>query len=305
LDRRVEIGFAREVQHAADRPPVDQVVVVDLVEPLEHRADLVAVAPHDVVLAHQAQVVLDPADELLELELHEPAVGTELDDVPLDLFRDAPDHLGPLDRLGDVAHRHEILDLEGRERTAHRVEPDLVAAEDLQRLVGARQHARNRLERLLRVALADRDDRHLFRDGDDGNVDLARDPFGRAVPRAGLRRRDVGIRNQVHVRPRDPRAVGGEDDRAVHLGQLREPLGCELGVEEETAGADPEHLGPVADEDERSHVGLENPVDALAQGRSRRDQPQRDVERVRSELSQHHLRDDTLRRSWSGASAGP
>ena len=54
LDRRVEIGFAREVEHAGDGAAVDEVVVVDLGEAREHRADVVALAAHDVVARRRA-----------------------------------------------------------------------------------------------------------------------------------------------------------------------------------------------------------------------------------------------------------
>ena len=44
----------------------------------------------------------------------------------------------------------------------------------------------------------------------------------------------------MHVGPGDAGGVGGQDDGAVHLGQLREALRGELRVEEEAAGADGE-----------------------------------------------------------------
>ena len=76
----------------------------------------------EVVLGDQAAIVLDAADQLLELEQHQPAVGTELDDIALDLVGDAAHHLGPLQHRRDVTHGHEVFDLERRERSAHRVE---------------------------------------------------------------------------------------------------------------------------------------------------------------------------------------
>ena len=157
----------------------------------------------EVVLAHEAQVVVHAAGELFELQLDEPAVDAELDDVALDLLRDAAHHLGALQHGDDVAHRHEVFDLERRQRAAHAVEARLVAAEDLQRLVGAGEHARDRLERLLVALVVDRDDAHLLGDGDDRDGDLARDPLGGAVAGAGLGRRDVGVGHEVHVRARD------------------------------------------------------------------------------------------------------
>jgi hypothetical protein len=70
------------------------------------------------------------------------------------------------------------------------------------------------------------------------------------------------------------RGVGGQDDRAVHLGQLGQPLGAERGVEEEAAGADVEHLGPVADDDQGTLARLQDAVEPLAERLSRRDRPQ-------------------------------
>ena len=59
-------------------------------------------------------------------------------------------------------------------------------------------------------------------------------------------------------------ASGRQDDGAVHLGQLRQPLGAELGVEEEAAGADGQHVGTVADHDQ------ERPGWPAGSGRARR-----------------------------------
>ena len=50
----------------------------------------------EVVLDHEAAVVVDAAHELVELEAHEAAVDAELDDVELDLLGDAAHHLGAL-----------------------------------------------------------------------------------------------------------------------------------------------------------------------------------------------------------------
>ena len=66
----------------------------------------------EVVLDHEAAVVLDAAHELLELEAHEAAVDAELDDVSLDLLGDAAHHLGALEHGDDVADGDEVLDLE-------------------------------------------------------------------------------------------------------------------------------------------------------------------------------------------------
>jgi hypothetical protein len=91
----------------------------------------------------------------------------------------------------------------------------------------------------------------------------------------------------VDVGPGDARRVGGQDDRAVHLRELREPLRRELRVEEEPAGADRQDLGTVTHDDERTHAGLQDAVEALAQRLSGRDEPQRGEHRVGSAGSRH------------------
>jgi len=87
------------------------------------------------------------------------------------------------------------------------------------------------------------------------------------------------VRCRVPVSAGDARRVGREDDRPVHLRQLRQALRRELGVEQEASRADLEHLGTVADDDEGAHVRLEDAVEALAQGPSGRDPGERVDER--------------------------
>ena len=98
----------------------------------------------------------------------------------------------------------------------------------------------------------------------------------------GLGGRDGGPRHQVHVGPGDPGGVGRQDDRTVHLGQLRQALGAELGVQQEPSRADGEHRRVVADHDERAPLGLQDPVEPLAQRRARCDQGQRLGQRLRA-----------------------
>ena len=137
------------------------------------------------------------------------------------------------------------------------------------RLVGAGEELRDRLERVLLVAGVDRDDRHVLGDRDHRHVDRARHPLGRAVAGAGLRGGDVRVRHQVDVGAGDPAGVGGEDDGAVHLRQLREALRAERGVEQEAARADVQHLGPVAHHDQAAHLRLEDAVEPRTQRRAR------------------------------------
>ena len=62
----------------------------------------------------------------------------------------------------------------------------------------------------------------------------------------------------------DPAGVPSQDDGPIHLGQLGEALRAELGIEQEAAGADGEHVRAVPDHDERPHIGLKDPVQALS-----------------------------------------
>ena len=101
------------MEQRRDFAEVEQRLGVEVGE-LDHHVDETPVRPVDeVVLGDEPAVVLDAAHGLLELEQDEPAVGAELDHVALDLLGDAAHHLGPLEDGGDVAHRDEILDLEG------------------------------------------------------------------------------------------------------------------------------------------------------------------------------------------------
>ena len=70
----------------------------------------------------------------------------------------------------------------------------------------------------------------------------------------------------MHVGAGDAAAVGRQDQGAVHLGQLRQALWAERGVEQEAARADVEHGGAVAHHDQATHAGLEDAIDAVAQG---------------------------------------
>ena len=113
-----------------------------------------------------------------------------------------------------------------------------------------------------------------------GHPDRAGDPLGGAVTGARLGGGHVRVRHEVHVGAGDAAGVAGQDDRAVGLGQLRQPLGRERRVEQEPARADVQHLGAVADDDERAHRRLDDAVEALAERRARRDDRERVKERL-------------------------
>ena len=229
----------------------------------------------EVVLDHHATVVLDTAHQLLELQANQAPVDTQLDDVELDLLRDPAHHLCPLQHGDDVAHRDEILHLESRQRAGDLVEAVLVALQRLQCLVGSGQQPRDRLERMLLVAHVHSDDRHVLRYRDDRHVDRPGDTFRRAVAGTGLRGRDVGVGHQMDIGAGDAAGVARQDDGAVHLRQLGETLRAEGGVEQEPARADVENLRPVAHHDQRAHARLQDAVEPLTEGCSRRDSGQR------------------------------
>ena len=156
-------------------------------------------------------------------------------------------------------------------------------------MIGAGEDARDHVERLLVALVVDGDDAHLLRHGDHGDGDLAGDTLGSAVTGSGLVGRNVRVGHEMDVRSRHAGAVGGEDDRAIHLRQLGQPLGRELGVEEEAARADIEDLGPIADDDERPHLRLQNAVDPFSERRARRDEAQGPEKSFRSAWRQRVL----------------
>ena len=60
-------------------------------------------------------------------------------------------------------------------------------------------------------------------------------------------------------------ASGGQDDGPVHLGQLGQPLGAELGVEQEAARADGEHARAVAHHHQGAALGPQDPVESVTE----------------------------------------
>ena len=238
-------------------------------ERLERLVDVPRGVLVEVVLDHEPAIVVDAAHELVELEAHEAAVDAELDDVELDLLGDPADHLGALQHRDHVAHGHEVLDLERGELGGDLDEAVLVALEGLQRLVGPVSSRGIGSSACFWSPGVDGDDGHVLGHRDHRHVDRSGHPLGRAVAGAGLGRGHVRVRHEVHVGPGDAAGVGGEDDGAVHLRQLRQPLRAERGVEQEAARADVEHVGTVAHDDQGAHAGLQDAVEAGAQRRAR------------------------------------
>ena len=101
-----------------------------------------------------------------------------------------------------------------------------------------------------------------------GTCKRAGDALGGAVTGARLAGGHRGVGHEVHVGPGDARAVGAEDDRAVHLGELGQALRTVRRVEQESAAADGQHVGTVADDDQRTHLGPDDAVEPVAQRRA-------------------------------------
>ena len=149
-----------------------------------------------------------------------------------------------------------------------------------QGLAGAVDQPARRLAGVLQAVAVDGDGGHGLGDGDHRHVDGAGHPLGRAVPGAGLGGGDARIGDEVHVGPGDAGGIGGQNDGAVHFGQLGQPLGAVLGIEQETPGADREDGRIVAHDDQRPVLGLQNAVEPLAQRGPGRDQRERVVQRL-------------------------
>ena len=75
-------------------------------------------------------------------------------------------------------------------------------------------------------------------------------------------------------------ASGGQDDGAVHLGQLGEALGGVLRIEQEASGADREDGRVVADDDQCPVLGLKDSVQSLPELGARGNHGQRLVQRL-------------------------
>ena len=202
-------------------------------------------------------------------------LGAQLDDRGLDLLGHAAHRLAALQHGGDVAHGDQVLHLQRGERGGGVVQADLVALQRLEGLVAADEQPRDLLQRVLGVADVDGDDAHVLADGDDRHGERPGHPLGRAVPGPRLAGEHVRVGHQVDVGPGDAAGVGREDDGRVHLAQLGQTLGRELGVHQEAARADGQHLGVVADDEERAPLRLDDPVQPVPQRRTRGDERER------------------------------
>ena len=99
-----------------------------------------------VVPDDQFALRLHARDQLVELEGQQPAVRAQFDHVLGDLGGDPADHLQALRHRRDVPDRHQVLDLQRRQRARHLVQAQLVALQGGERLVGAGQDRRGVLQ---------------------------------------------------------------------------------------------------------------------------------------------------------------
>ncbi len=120
---------------------------------------------------------------------------------------DAADHLQALGHRGDVADRHQVLDLQRGQRARDLVEAELVALQGRQRLVGAGQDRGRVLQDAALAVHVQGDQPHRLADRDDREAGLLAHPVGGAVPGAGLLRGDRGVRHQLDAGPQDLGAV--------------------------------------------------------------------------------------------------
>ena len=186
LHRCVERQTRRKFEERRDRIEIEERLVVEHRKAPHHSREVEIGFAGDIVLGDETAVVLDPAHQLLELEQHEATIGAELDDIVLDFVGEPPDHLGPLQDRCDVTDCDEVLHFERRKGRTHRVEPRLVALEDLEGLIGACQDTGRRIDGALLSDHVDRDLGAVLGHGDHGYRDLLRDALGSSVARPGL-----------------------------------------------------------------------------------------------------------------------
>ena len=133
----------------------------------------------------------------------------------------------------------------------------------------------NFLQLALLAACVDVDHAHLFAGRDHGYVERSGDALSCAVAGAGLAGRDGGVGNEVYVRSCDSPALRRNDDRSVHLCQLGQPLWAVRGIDQESARADRQNVGFVAQDQQRSGFCPHYAVDAGAQRSARGDASER------------------------------
>src|SRR3954451_3743639 len=265
------IDVARIAEELGDALDFEQLAVGQGVQPLQRKHGARPRAVGVVVVQDGGALRRHLADELVQLHANEPGLGAELDAVAVDLRCHSRRHLGALQDDEHVVENDGFLELQRRQARKPLVEPLPIRLERRQRLVRLRQHFWHGIELVAGLPDVHRDRRPLLRDRHDERAGLLRDTFGRAVPGAGLVRRDRRIRHQLDVRVRDLRQRRVDDDRAVHLRELVEELRRERLVEPHAARVQKRQLGGVADDDQSALVRANHVVDRLPQLGARRD----------------------------------
>ena len=69
----------------------------------------------------------------------------------------------------------------------------------------------------------------------------------------------------MDIGPGDAGGVGRQDDGTVHLGQFGNPLGAELGVQQEASRTDGKHTGTVPDHHQCAPLGPEDAIQPVTQ----------------------------------------
>ena len=275
-ERGVEGVFVADAHRLGDRAELDERGGVDGGKRLEHQLDAArSPAGGEVVANDELALGIDAGDQLLELEVEQAALDSELEHVRVDLAGDPSHHLEPLGHGGDVAHGDEVLDLQGGQGVGDLVEAVAVALERGDGLVGAADDRAGVLEHVAGLVEVEGDDVHRGRHRDDGHPGLPGDTVGRAVAGAGLLGRDRRVGHEVDAGLEDAADVLVEDDRAVHLGQLAQAGGRERHVERETTGGHGFDLAVLADDDQRTGASAQDAFETLTQGHAGRDGRQR------------------------------
>ncbi len=264
---RVEgVGRSRVAERLRHRDQVDQVGRGQCVELTERVVGRVhpAAAGH-VVANHESPVGLDAGHQLLELEGEQPAVGAELHHVPGDFVGDASYHFQALHHRDRVAHGHQVFDLQRGQRAADLVEPQLVALQRGERLIGLGQDRGRVVEDVPLPVHVQPDDPHRLAHRDDREAGLLRDALRRTVSGARLFRGNRRVRHQMHGGTNDFGAVAGQHHGTVHLAQFAQPGRGELDVEREAAGTQGFDHSIVAEHDERTGAPAQDPLQSVAQ----------------------------------------
>src|SRR3954453_24076316 len=259
-------------------PEVEHVLVREPREGVEHEREALLGVLGEVVVDEGRLVGGDADHRLLELHLDQPALGAELDDVALDLDGHAGHELGPLEDREHVVKCHAALELERGQAGRDLLEAAAVLLERGERLVRLGEDDRDVLEDVLRPVEVERDDVAPLRDRDHERAGLLRHALGGAVAGARLERHDRRVGHQLDVGPADLRAVGAQDDRAVHLRHLVEQGGRVVDVELDPARVEERELVAVADREQGAGARVEDVVEALAERRAGRHHLERPYE---------------------------